>query len=275
MLAVGSCSASRSRIAPARAGYAVGRPPIAIVWRVTASFTPGSGRNDGAGDGAACALAAAAWLQASASAARAETMSERTSAARRFAVETDEVGFERAPRLVVEIDHVSRRIEAVLDVRAQRGIEAEVLQRVLGAEERRREIVVAVRGEDAQVRILRHRLTQVGGAARRRDRARAAVVPIAADDGVVRAEVRTVDLESQLVAHVAAERTDERVGQQVVAGRIVRRRVVRAVERRTAVAAVEAAGHDPGVAEQRLLETARGDAQGCALAVRFVESGVG
>src|ERR1700681_4079111 len=241
MLAVGSCSPSRSRIVPARAVDVMRRPPIVMVWCVTASLTPGTGRNDGAGAGDAWAFAGATWAQPNANTASAKTRSERISVPRRFAIEPDEIGLERAPRLVVQIDHVSRRIEAVLDVRAQRGIEAEVRERVLGAEERRREIVVAVRGEDAQVRILRHRLAQIGGAARRDDRARAAEVPVAADDRVVRAEVRTVDLEAQLVAHVAAERADERVGKQIVAGSVVRRRIVRAIEGQAAVAAVEPA----------------------------------
>src|ERR1700681_325343 len=120
MLAVGSLFASLSKNVPARAVYAMRRPPIESVWRVTASFTPGTGWNAGVGvgAGAACACARSGAAAANDAATIRASSGRRTSATRRFVVEPHEIGFERAPCLVVEVHHVARRIEPVLHVRA-------------------------------------------------------------------------------------------------------------------------------------------------------------
>jgi hypothetical protein len=56
--------------------------------------------------------------------------------------------------LRVEIDHVAGFVVAVADVGGDGGRDAEVREGIVGGEERRREIVVAVGGEEAQVQIV-------------------------------------------------------------------------------------------------------------------------
>src|ERR1700676_4446613 len=131
MLAAGSLLPSLSMIVPACAVSAIRRPPIASVCCVTASFTLGTGRNAGAGVAAgACAPARSGTPVAKHTARIRASTERRTSAARRFAVEPHEIGLERTPSLVVEVHQMPRRIESVLDVRAKRGVEAEMVEGV-------------------------------------------------------------------------------------------------------------------------------------------------
>ena len=65
-----------------------------------------------------------------------------------------------SPRLGVHVHHVARLVVGHPHVLAQRRVEAEVTEGVLGRKVRRGEVVVAVRHEDAHERVAGHRLAQ-------------------------------------------------------------------------------------------------------------------
>src|SRR5690348_2287771 len=94
----------------------------------------------------------------------------------------------------IEVDHVTGRIETVLDVLADRRVQAEVAQVELGGVERRGQVVVAVGGKDLQMRVAPHRVGQVTAHVRRLREALvlALPVPVAVDDAVVVGQVGVV-----------------------------------------------------------------------------------
>src|SRR5215469_4664869 len=71
------------------------------------------------------------------------------------------VALELSQRIGIEIDHVARRVVQKVQVAAQRRLQVHVREVVLGDEERRGEVVIAIDRQHLQVRVRAHRMRQV------------------------------------------------------------------------------------------------------------------
>ncbi|CAG9237703.1 hypothetical protein BGLA2_80036 [Burkholderia gladioli] len=131
--------------------------------------------------------------------------------------ERDQVRPELRPRDIVEIDHVAALVEGHLQVRVQARHRLQPRELVLGQEERRGQVVIAVGRQHLQLRVELQRREQVRDRVRHR-LARVAEVP-GADDVVVEGGVgRVRRLEAELVGQLRGQRIGEGLGDQDVGG---------------------------------------------------------